>query len=171
MQLRPVVAAVVAIWMALAAQLALAHGPALSTVQELAAADSLETLSGTVHEIIVDDPMRGAAHRYVELQLADGSLVPLRGANAEALTAGARVEVSGRHQGKALEIDGSRALSSNRQVEPKGAGEVDGTLAVLHADYFAEDRSTFIYEVHEASGGVRRLRMGSMPAPLEAGMK
>jgi len=178
--IRPVIAAVVAMSMALASQFALAHGPALETVHEPVALetvhepvadDSVETLSGTVHEIIVDDPMRGASHRYVELQLADGTLVPLRGANTDALTRGARVEVSGRHQGKALAIDASRALPGDRQVEPKGMTEVDGTLAVLHADYFAEDKSTFIYEVHEASGSVRQLRMGSMPAPLEAGMK
>ncbi|HSD00675.1 MAG TPA: Ig-like domain repeat protein [Casimicrobiaceae bacterium] len=169
--IRPVIAAVVATSMALASQFALAHGPALETVHEPVTVDSVETLSGTVHEIIVDDPTRGASHRYVELQLADGTLVPLRGASTDALAKDARVEVSGRHRGKALEIDASRALSADRQVEPKGITEVDGTLAVLHADYFAEDKSTFIYEVHEASGSVRQLRMGSMPAPLEAGMK
>ena len=124
-----------------------------------------------VSEIVVDDATRGISQRYVELQLADGTLVPLQGQAAEPLAQGAHVEVGGRHRGKPLEIATARSLPRGRDAEPRDLTEVDGTLAVLHADYFADDKSAFIYEVHDFSGKALRLRMGSMPASLRTGMK
>ncbi|MGE5737400.1 MAG: reprolysin-like metallopeptidase, partial [Betaproteobacteria bacterium] len=167
------IAAVAAFSLVLAAQVAVAHEPAAhgrDTIRE-AAADAADSITGTVNEIIVDDVTRGSSSRYIELELADGTLVPLQGVIADTLSKGAHVEVRGRHRGRPLEVDSIRSLAATKPVEPKAIGEIDGTLALLHADYFADDRSAFIYEVHDASGNVRRLRMASMPAALEPGAK
>jgi hypothetical protein len=166
------IAAIAALSLAFAAPIAVAHdpsAPARDTVRETAA-NAVESITGIVNEIIVDDVTRGTSQRYVELELADGTLVPLRGAIVNTLTKGARVEVRGHHRGRPLEVESSRSVAATRQVEPKAIGEVAGTLALLHADYFAEDRSAFIYEVHDASGKVRRLRMASTPAMLQPGV-
>jgi len=165
-------AALAAFALAVAAQVAVAHDPAAQardTVRE-AAADAVDSMTGTVNEITVVDATRGTAHRYVDLELADGTLVPLQGTIADSLGNGARVEVRGRHRGRPLEVETIRSLGT-RRAEPKALVEIDGTLAVLHADYFAEDRSAFIFEVHDASGNVRRLRMASTPPALEPGVK
>ena len=167
------VAAIAALSLAFAAPIAVAHDPsahARDTVRE-AAADAADSITGTVNEIVVDDVTRGTSHRYVELELADRTLVPLQGAIADSLQKGERVEVRGRHRGRALEVEATHSLAATRRAEPKAIGEIDGTLALLHADYFADDRSAFIYEVHDASGNVRRLRMASTPAALEPGAK
>ena len=165
--------AAMAVFLAFAAQVTLAHEPsahARDTVRE-AAAEAVDSITGIVNEIVVDDVTRGTSHRYVELELADGTLVPLQGAMAESLAKGARVEVRGRHRGRPLEVESTRSLAATKRAEPKAIGEIDGTLALLHADYFADDRSTFIYEVHDKAGNVRRLRMASTPAALEPGVK
>ncbi len=165
--------AAIAVFLAFAAQVTLAHEPsahARDTVRE-AAAEAVDSITGIVNEIVVDDVTRGTSHRYVELELADGTLVPLQGAMAESLAKGARVEVRGRHRGRPLEVESTRSLAATKRAEPKAIGEIDGTLALLHADYFADDRSTFIYEVHDKAGNVRRLRMASTPAALEPGVK
>lgn len=135
-------------------------------------APALQTLEGTVHELVVDDPTRGTSDRYVELQLDDGTLVSLKGASISALGDGTRVAVSGRFNGKPLEVDSARALApaSNATVS-KANAEVEGTLAVLHADDFAHGRSAYMYEVHQASGKVQQLAVGSLPGSLAPGMR
>ena len=56
---------------------------------------SAEAVTGTVHELVVADPTRGTSQRYVELQLADGTLVALQGQAADRLVRDSRVEVGG----------------------------------------------------------------------------
>src|SRR6476620_4577824 len=165
MHLTKAMVALAALSIALSATVAAAHDPvdhALQTVAE-PSADAVESVTGTVHEVIVDDTTRGTSRRYVELRLADGVLVPLQGRVADTLTKDSRVEVSGHRHGKPLEVETVRTLNGS-DSENKAVTEVDGTLAILHADYFADGQSTFIFEVHHVSGTVRRLRMGSMPA-------
>ena len=160
---------------ALLANAALAHGPAEQPLrnhtEREAAPGAVETVIGTVNELIVDDPTRGTSHRHVELELDDGRLMPLEGQAADRLVSSARVEVSGRHRGKPLEIDSARTLSIIPAPANKNMAEVDGTLAILHADDFLDGTSSFIYQVHLASGKPNRLRLGSLPASLEPGMK
>jgi len=148
-----------------------AHEPGAHATQTVAEpAVPVEALTGTVHEVIVDDTTRGTAQRYVELELSDGSLVALQGDAAQALNRGASVEVRGHRVGKALEVDASRALGVGIS-DTKAVAEIDGTLAILHADYFASNQSTFVYEVHGASGTVHQLRLASTPSALEPGAK
>jgi hypothetical protein len=158
---------------ALSAQPAVAHtrGEHDGTVPE-ARSETVETVRGTVAEIIVDDATRGTSRRHVELTLGNGTRIPLSGSTAETLSSGMSVEVSGRHRGRPLEVSSARALAQPRDVQPPEAtDEVDGDLAILHADYFESDQSTFIYEMRDASGHYRRLRMASTLPSLEPGMK
>jgi hypothetical protein len=158
---------------ALSAQPAVAHtrGEHDGTVPE-ARSETVETVRGTVAEIIVDDATRGTSRRHVELTLGNGTRIPLSGSTAETLSSGMSVEVSGRHRGRPLEVSSARVLAQPRDVQPPEAtDEVDGDLAILHADYFESDQSTFIYEMRDASGHYRRLRMASTLPSLEPGMK
>jgi hypothetical protein len=134
--------------------------------------DAAETLTGIVSDFVVDDPARGSSHRFVELQQDDGTMVSLRGGAADALTKGARVQVSGRRIGKPLEVEHARTLTpAGATPVNKASTDVEGTLAILHADYFAEGTSRFVYEIHEAAGAIREMRLGSMPSELEPGMR
>ena len=168
------IAALAAFAFTVSAGIAAAHGPggdaALETVREPSVA-AQESLAGTVHEFVVADTTRGTSQRYVELQLADGSLVALQGPLADTLVKDSRVEVSGIRRGKPLAVDTVRSLPGAPATTAKAVMEVDGTLAILHADYFVDGSSTFVFEVHQASGKVQQLHLGSMPATLEPGMK
>jgi len=157
---------------------ALAHGASehrlaaqVERETQLFAPAANDTLAGTVHELIVDDPTRGTSERRVELQLDDGAVVSLQGHGADGLVDGSRVEVTGRRRGQPLEVDTARTLSPAPTLQRKIDTEIEGTLAVLHADYFDQGSSAFIYEVHPPAGRPRRLHIGSLPASLEPGVK
>ena len=130
-----------------------------------------ESITGRVHQVLVDDPAHGTSSRYVELQLDDGTLVPLRGDAAAALQDDARATVAGQRNGKWLEVDAALTLQRAIGNVPKANAEVEGTFAVLHADDFVHGKSTFIYQVREASGKVNRLRVAVAPAALAPGMQ
>ena len=174
---RRLAAIIVSVSLALSCSATLAHGPSeralLARTEVEPRSEAAATLTGTVNEIIIDDLTRGTSHRYLDLIADDGSIVPLQGRAAEGLAKNARVEVSGRRQGQALEVEGVRTVASGGASAgaEKSVIELDGTLAMLHADDFAGGKSMFVYEVHLAQGGVRRLRMGSLPVPLEPGMR
>ena len=169
---RPLLLLLAALTFGLSVQPVTAHAPVEheSAVAE-ARSDTVETLRGTVAEIIVDDVTRGTSRRHVELTLADGTRIPLSGPTAAALAGGASVEVSGRHRGRPLDVLSAQSFGQPRGAQPEATDEVDGDLAILHADYFESDRSTFIYEMRDASGRYRRLRMASTVPSLEPGMK
>ena len=147
-----------------------AHGLLHQAEPAAIAADAGETLTGTVHELIVDDATQLASQRYVELELDDGSLVPLRGDLAAQLTGGTRVRVSGRPFGAAVDVAAARRMQPAPAPLTKARAEIEGTFAVLHADDFANGRSAFVYEVHQASGRIARLHMGFLPRALTGGM-
>ena len=77
MHLTKAMAALAALSIALSATVAVAHGPVDHAMQTVAepSAETVESVTGTVHEVIVDDTTRGTSQRYVEFELADGSLV------------------------------------------------------------------------------------------------
>ena len=172
MQLIRTTAALAAIAVVLCTTSTAAHELGTHATQTVAepATTPIEALTGTIHDVFVDDTTRGTSQRYVELELSDGSLVPLQGDAAQSLNGGASVEVRGHRVGKALAVEGSRALGAGAS-DMKAVAEIDGTLAILHADYFASAQSTFVYEVHGASGVVHQLRLASTPAALEPGAR
>jgi hypothetical protein len=151
-----------------------AAGPAPmgETERDAALPAAPQTLTGTVHAVTVDDATRGTSSRYFELQLDDGTLVPLRGDIAATLESGTRATVSGRREGAPLRVGAARTIApAATDSTTKASAEVDGTLAVLHADDFVKGKSAYIYEVHQPSGVVNRLRIGSLPVPLAPGMQ
>ena len=157
---------------------AIAHEPATQALQAqgepmAAATAAAELLRGTVREIVIDDATRATSTRYVELELDDGTLVPLHGDAVATLAKGARVEISGRRDGKSVEVEAAQTLvpGSPAGAATKSGVEAEGSLAMLHADDLAHGRSAYIYELHQSSGEVKRLRMGSLPAPLAPGMR
>src|SRR5512140_236069 len=114
--IRSIAARAALVALALCSTMDFAHGPGGSSTQAIAepaesAAAKLETLTGTVHELTVDDSTTGTSQRYVELELADGSLIALQGDAAQSLPRDATVEVRGRRSAKALDVEASRALS------------------------------------------------------------
>ena len=136
-------------------------------------ADALpETLNGVVHVLVIDNPARGTSSRHVELQLDDGTLVPLRGDGTDTLHVGARASVSGKQNGEWLEVASAREVAGTPNASgTKVDTQIEGAFAILHADDFAAGKSLFIYELHQASGKVSRLRLGSLPAALAPGMR
>jgi hypothetical protein len=130
-----------------------------------------ETFIGTVHQVVIDDPTRGTSSRHLEIELDDGSLVPLNGDEALTLENGRRAQVSGRRNGVQLDVLTARTFAVAPRPTLKATVEVEGTLAILHADDFAHGRSEFVYELHRSSGGVHRLRIGSLPRSLAPGMR
>ena len=160
-------------WAFAVASVALAHDSAGNPQRagiESATTDAVATRIGTVSVVVVEDRPRGVTRRHAELELADGTLVPLQGPGADALPAGARVELRGHRDGNSLTVDSARTLAPLAPTD-KAVTEVDGTLAILHADYFDDRESRFVYEVHAAGAKVHRLRLGAMPASLAPGMK
>jgi hypothetical protein len=161
----------------LRAQPVIAHGaeaqPLLAQAERVApSSQPVETLTGVVHELIVDDATRGTSNRYVELELENGELVPLHGGPSATLTAATRVEVSGQHDGKRLDVMAARVLAAAADASgTKADAEIEGTFALLHADDFAAGKSSFVYEVHQSSGKVTRLRLGALPAALAPGAR
>ena len=129
-----------------------------------------EAITGTVHAVATDNAVRGTSSRYVELELDDGTLVPLEGDGSATLASGARAKVSGRHVGKRVDVESVETIAAPPAM-PKSDVEVDGTLAVLHADDFVHGKSTFYYEVHPARENAKRLRLGTLPAALVPGMR
>jgi hypothetical protein len=149
---------------------ALAHDAPLAQTERAPAIAQSETLTGTVRELVVDDTVHGSSARYVEMELDDGSLVALDNGAATALAAGARVKVTGHVEGRAVQVEAAQTLDA-AVPSAKADAEVEGTLAVLHADDFARGRSEFVYEIHQANGRVRRLRLARLPAELKPGAK
>lgn len=150
---------------------ALAHADALLAQTEHVADDATRTLVGTVHALVIDDATRGTSSRHVEVALDDGTLVPLRGDDADTLASGAWVNVAGHFNGKWLEVESVEQVAGAANVVPKANVEIEGTLGVLHADDFAHGKSSFLYELRQASGKSNRLRLGLLPSALAPGMR
>jgi M6 family metalloprotease-like protein len=151
----------------------LAHGQgeALLAQIEPGADASAETASGVVHVLTIDNPLRGTSSRHVDLQLDDGTLLPLRGDGTVGLHTGARVTVSGRHDGRWLDVASAQEVAGASSAGgTKSDTQIDGSFAILHADDFAGGKSSFIYQLRQASGKVSRLRLGASPPGLAPGM-
>ena len=134
-----------------------------------------ERLAGRVHRLTIDDRVTGSVLELYSLELDDGTAVPIRGPQASGLEVGARIEVLGRRNGKALFVGGMRQLAP---AAPAAAGkradsrvQLAGKLALLHADHFAEARSEFVFEVHDAAGKPTRLDFHVTPEALHPGMQ
>jgi hypothetical protein len=133
----------------------------------------IERLEGTIDAIVVDDRIRHSTQVYRELRLADDTALTLVGPLADSLPPDSRVELTGRRAGKPFEVHSMRVLgpAPAKAVPQQPEVEVEGTLAIAHADDFASGRGEFIYELQEDSGSRRRIDVASLPPPLQWGMR
>ena len=135
-----------------------------------AEASTVERLSGELRRVTIEDRVAGAVTEHYALKLDDGSAIALKNVQGGDLASGDRVEAIGRRNGQLLFSTGVRVLrkaAGRDLVDQKSKPELAtaGTLALLHADDFDAGRSDFVFEVHEKSGGIRRLDLG---VPAEA---
>ena len=134
--------------------------------------------TGTVVEVVVDDQVAGVTQRYLGLRLDDGQTVVLTGAGVETLAGGARVEVTGTLSGEVLEATGLSLLPAAQAAAKAGAvaashRQVQGTLVIFHADYFAQGRGEYNFGVHGVHNGVTQmtpLNLAVVPDTLRVGM-
>ncbi len=136
-------------------------------------AATVETATGTVDELVVDNRVTGTTTRYTLLRGDDGNVVGLRGANAESLFKGTRIAASGRRAGDMLQVESYGVISAaapRAAIQSTGSGQVQGTLLLAHADDFENNRGEFKLVVRADDGNSTELRIGIMPDALRAGM-
>ena len=173
MQLIRSAATLAAFAFALSSTLAVAHGPAEHATQTVAEPARRNCRGADGHRARRDrrrhDPWnvatvcRARARRRI-------ARCPARRSSA-----GARARRHGRSARTPERQDAVRrrlaCARCRRCADTKALTEIDGTLAILHADDFANGQSSFVYEVHHASGSVHQLRLAATLSALEPGMK
>src|SRR6266705_5814585 len=149
--------ALLALLIALPAQ---AH-PATDGPATAATPATVEVIAGTVNELVIEDRVNNTTRYYYELQRDDGTTVPLTGTAAETLVDGARIVVRGQQNGAQFAVHEVQPLSPPSSLDAAAnsanAVQVEGTLAIAHADDFATGRSHYLYQVHDDAGGVTTL--------------
>lgn len=135
----------------------------------------LETQAGHVLRVTIDDRVAGVVLETYSLRLDDGRGIALKGDLAAGLQTGERIEVTGRRNGKAFFTTGLRRVAG---PPPRGAtsqkarrAELKGRLALLHVDHFDEERSEFVFEVHDAAGNAVPLALPALPEALQKDMQ
>jgi predicted Zn-dependent protease len=132
-------------------------------------------VAGNVSALVIEDRRTGEARSYYELERADGSIVPLTGPAAATLQDGARVMASGTHNGDQFAVQSIQQLSppspSLMAAKAANATQVEGTLAIAHADDFATGKSKYFYHLHDDAGAITDLSVASLPAELRGGMR
>jgi hypothetical protein len=132
-----------------------------------------ESAAGTIDEFVVDNRVDGTTTRYTLLRQDDGTIVGLRGGNAESLPKGTRVVATGRRAADTLEVDTYAVVSGPAPpmtIQAAGGGQVQGTLLLAHADDFEHNRGEFKLVVRGDDGHATELQLGIMPDALRSGM-
>ncbi len=136
-------------------------------------ATTVETAVGTIDELIVDNRVTGATTRYTLLRGDDGTVVGLRGGDAERLFKGTRITATGRRAGDMLQVESYGVMSGTAPraaIQATGSGQVQGTLLLTHADDFENDRGEFKMVVRADDGSATELQLGILPDALRVGM-
>ena len=168
--------AVIAALLCLAAIPVAAHNgadSAFAAPQPPATDTPLVAVTGTVNELVVDNLVSGANTRYLSLRLDDGSSVALAGLGLDALLNGQRVEVTGRTSGQTLFITSTSTLPATPKAKNAKAlisTVVQGTLAVVHEDYFDQGRGTYRIVVRSGDNQATVLGLAVVPDVLQIGM-
>lgn len=147
--------------------------PLERVVTQAAPAAPVEVLTGVVHKVIIEDRTAGVVLQFYSLTADDGRKVRLQ-AVGDSVLDGARIEAHGRRNGKSFFVDSLRQVAGparESQHKSNAVAELRGKLALLHVDYFDEDRSEVIAEVHDDQGGATPLRMDLTPEALQTGMQ
>ena len=164
-------AALLALFIALPAQ---AHSTEDSSVTAAASA-AVEVIAGTVEELVIEDRVKNTTRSYYGLQRDDGTTVLLTGPSAESLQDGARVVVRGQRNGAHFAVHEVQPLSPlsrpDSATKRASAVQVEGTLAIIHADDFETGKSRFLYHVHDDAGRITTLSIAALPSGLRGGMR
>ena len=134
-----------------------------------------EFVVGTVEELVIEDRVNNTTRSYYALQRDDGSVVLLTRAGAEALRDGARVALRGQQDGAHFAVHEVQSVSPPSAAElaarAAAAVQVEGTLAIAHADDFATGTSQYHYHVRDDVGGLTTLIAAVLPPELRGGMR
>jgi len=150
-----------------ALSLSIDHASAHAYAAEAVANEPLESVSGTVLAVRIDDRVSGTSMTYRELRLAEGGALSLRGAAADTLQNGVQARLAGRRSGSSLEATSAEVLSA--PTASFGRVQVTGKLAIAHVDDFANNRSRYSYEVRDDAGGVTNLNLSNLPSTIRSG--
>src|SRR5437763_11224005 len=152
------------IWVVVAFAMLGGRAAAHSMAVEGGSGQPVEVFSGTVLAVHIDNKVTGRSFIHRELRIDSGGALTLHGAVAEDLQDGARVRLSARRSGNAIEaLDGEVLAYSTRS---SSAVDIRGVLAVAHADDFANGHSRYAYEMHDDLGGVTKLNVASLPGEI-----
>lgn len=163
--------------------LVLAYAPALvwahgDTERSFAGAPATavaaaEQFEGTIADLVVDDRLEQRVLHFPLLRLADGTTVSLAaGPLVDRLHSGDRVIVSGRRNGKAVEVTAIESrIAAAKPAEKRDGWHVEGVLAVLHADDFEHGVGHFRYRINADGGAVTDLALDALPGVLRGGMR
>ena len=135
----------------------------------------LISVTGATAELIVDNRVANTVTRYVVLKLDEGRKLALDGAASGALEGGARVEALGRAVGNTLFVTRVNVIAGAPRDKAlsggaTGSASAQGTLSVVHADYFAQGRGEYTLVVQGADGTATPLEVAVIPDSLRAGM-
>lgn len=133
---------------------------------------SLEAVTGTVRELIIDDRVAGMTVRFLFVVPTSGGAVALAGRDVQTLEAGALATVTGRRNGNVLFVESLRAAKAAAgSARPAANRRAEGKLALAHADDFITGKSEYRYEIHGDDGSVTPLKLGVRPEALQPGMR
>jgi hypothetical protein len=168
-QTRPLIVFLLVLFACVAAPAARAHVVSATSAPSTAATD---IVSGIVDALVVEDRVHNVTVTYPLLLQDDGTVVPLVGTEAGALTRGSRVGIVGRWDRFQFEVAQAQTLVERAApTAPTTSSQVTGTLFIAHADDFASGQSRFIHQVREDSGSVTTLELAALPAMLRGGMR
>ncbi|HEY1329236.1 MAG TPA: Ig-like domain repeat protein [Casimicrobiaceae bacterium] len=132
----------------------------------------LESVSGTVRELVIDDRVANMSVRYLFVVAPSGEVVALAGQDVQSLEDGALATATGRRNGNVLFVESVRAAkASPGSARPSPTRRAEGRLALAHADDFLTGKSEYLYEVHADDGTVTALKLGVRPEALQPGMR
>jgi len=152
------------------ASAALAHHVTASKSAVAVAGDGPVALEG---RLAILDFIRGTGReRIYALVSGDGTATRIAfGQNAGALSQGMQLAVTGHASRGALIVDTQRAIAKRSIAAAPLVVTVEGTLRLLHADYFDGGESRFIWTLEQDNGDRRELDFAIPPNELESGMR
>ena len=142
----------------------------LGAAQVPTATTPIDTIAGTIKELVIDNRVTGQTTRQVALLLDDGRKLALNGNGLDSLMQNQRVQANGQLSDDALFLTAYHVVAGD-VVLAKIADQVEGTLAMVHTDNFDQGRSSYSYVVRSDDGRATPLQLGAMPDSLQIGMR
>ena len=144
------------------------------TPQASSVLEPAQALTGTVKEVVVDNRVARLTTRYFALRLDDGRNFTLSGPGVDRLVDGARIEATGQIAGETLSLNSYHVIAGAaikaKAASAADAGQVQGTLGLVHADNFDQGQSAYSIVVRDSQERVTPLRLAVTPDVLEIGM-